>query len=64
MYDMYPWDKSAPAGSAPPVPVPVVPVPVAPAPVEPAVRAVQFALDRRDTGGAPAGQPTPSAARQ
>ena len=62
MYDMYPWDDSA--DSAPPR---------RRQEDSPAIRAVQFALDRRDNGGdaldavdglsAPA-QPAASPARQ
>jgi hypothetical protein len=66
VYDMYPWDESGPA-SAGPAPAGPAPAGSAPAPAEPAVRAVQFALDRRDNGGdatGAAGQPPPIPARQ
>jgi len=66
VYDMYPWDESAPLGPAPAGSVPAGPVPAAlartrlpaprdgrhpMAPAEPAVRALLFARDRRQTGG-------------
>ena len=56
MYDMYPWDDNA--DSAPPR---------RRQEDSPAIRAVQFALDRRDNGGdalSEAGQPATRQSRQ
>jgi hypothetical protein len=52
VYDMYPWDDSA--DSAPP----------RRQEDSPAIRAVQFALDRRDNGGDALSEAGPPATRQ
>jgi len=71
VYDMYPWNDpdSVSRGDDPPIPPrsfsrgdpsPRTPLGRDPSPQSPLVRAVQFALDRRDNGGdalAAAGRP-------
>ena len=60
MYDMYPWDKAAPADTGQDEAAGTLPP-------GPAIDAVQVALDRRDNGGdaaAQPGKPTASPARQ
>lgn len=60
MYDMYPWNQSADAEPARDAETPAKYA-------APAIAAVQFALDRRDNGGEPAGtagQPAAGRTRQ
>jgi hypothetical protein len=65
VYDMYPWDAAS-QGDYPPEPLrswrDPSPRETSPAEAAQAVQAVQFALDRRDNGGAaaPARQPAAS----